>query len=46
ADVVDALALGPDELQRIGEAARARVMAEHTAQHRGDQLLRLLEVSA
>lgn len=46
ADVVNALALGPDELHRIGEAARRRVLAEHTAQHRGDQLLRLLEVSA
>jgi spore maturation protein CgeB len=46
ADVVAGLALDADELRRIGEAARARVMSEHTAQHRGDQLLRLLGVPA
>lgn len=45
-EVVDALALGPDELRRIGAAARERVLAEHTADHRGQQLLELLEVAA
>jgi len=46
ADVVNALALGPDELRRIGAAARERVLAEHTADHRGRQLLQLLEGAA
>lgn len=45
-EVVDALALSRDELRRIGTAARERVLAEHTADHRGQQLLALLEVAA
>jgi spore maturation protein CgeB len=45
-EVVDALALGPGELRRIAVAARERVMAEHTAERRGEQLIRLLEVNS
>jgi spore maturation protein CgeB len=45
-DVVDALAMNAEELQRIGAAARERVFAEHTSQCRGKQLIDLLEVSA
>ncbi|HEV2732751.1 MAG TPA: glycosyltransferase, partial [Terriglobales bacterium] len=42
-DVVDALALGSDELRRIASAARERVLDEHTAEHRSRELVRLLE---
>src|SRR6266699_1310228 len=45
-DVVDDLALSPDELRRIGSAARERVLDEHTADHRSRELIRLLEASA
>ena len=45
-EVIDALALGSDELARIGQAARERVLAEHTATHRSEELVRLIEVSA
>jgi spore maturation protein CgeB len=45
-EVIDALALGSDELRRIGQAARDRVLAEHTATHRSEELVRLIEVSA
>lgn len=45
-DVVDALALTSDDLHRIGAAARDRVLSEHTAGHRSEQLVRLLEVAA
>jgi spore maturation protein CgeB len=45
-DVVDALALPPDELRRIGSAARERVLDEHTSEHRSRELIRLLEVAA
>lgn len=37
-----ALELGDGELRRIGEAARARTLAEHTSQHRADELLAAL----
>jgi len=37
-DVMDVLSLSDVELRRIGEAARARVLAEHTAEQRGLQL--------
>ncbi|MBA3428067.1 MAG: glycosyltransferase family 1 protein, partial [Actinobacteria bacterium] len=30
--------LSPEEAQAIGERARARVLAEHTAEHRADEL--------
>jgi spore maturation protein CgeB len=45
-DVVKFLALSPEELRSIGCAARERVLAEHTAEHRSQQLLRLLEMAA
>jgi spore maturation protein CgeB len=45
-DVVDALALPPDELRRIGSAARERVLDEHTSEHRSRELIRLLEAAA
>lgn len=45
-EVQDALSLGKEELRRIGEAGRRRVLAEHTADHRGAELLSLLEVAA
>jgi spore maturation protein CgeB len=43
-DVIGALSLGDEERRRIGKAARARTLAEHTAEHRGKQLLDLLAV--
>lgn len=46
AEILAALAEGRDELQRIGVAARERVMAEHTSDHRCQQLIQLLEANA
>ncbi len=37
-----ALALGPARLREVGEAARARLLREHTSAHRADELLALL----
>jgi spore maturation protein CgeB len=45
-DVTAALQLSRDELKRIGMAARERVLAEHTAERRSEQLIELLEVNA
>ena len=45
-DVVDDLTLPPDELRRIGSAARERVLDEHTSDHRSRELIRLLEAAA
>lgn len=45
-EVQDALSLKKEQLSQIGEAARRRVLAEHTADHRGLELLSLLEVAA
>jgi spore maturation protein CgeB len=45
-EVQEALALDREELRRIGNAARRRVLAEHTADHRGLELASLLEVAA
>jgi spore maturation protein CgeB len=42
ADVVAALRLPDEELAAIGQRARARVLAEHTAWHRAVELERLL----
>ncbi len=42
-DVAAALDLAPERLAAIGEAARARVLAEHTSAHRAAELLRLLQ---
>ncbi|HEU4566089.1 MAG TPA: glycosyltransferase [Gemmatimonadaceae bacterium] len=43
ADVTDALDLGPDALASIAWAARERVLAEHTAERRAEELVELLE---
>jgi len=45
-DVTDAISLSPDELGQIACAARERVLAEHTAEHRSQELLRALEAAA
>jgi len=45
-DVCDAISLNPAELDQIAGAARERVLSEHTAQHRSQELLRLLEAAA
>ena len=45
-EVLDALASSPEDLQRVAGAARERVMAEHTADHRCQELIHLLEVNA
>ena len=45
-EVAQVLALSPEELQEIGGAARERVLAQHTAEHRCDQLLSMLEEAA
>ena len=45
-EVQQALSLSKEQLQEIGEAARKRVLAEHTADHRVGELLSLLEVAA
>lgn len=45
-EVQQALSLSKGELRHIGESARRRVLAEHTADQRGIQLLSLLEVAA
>jgi spore maturation protein CgeB len=44
-DVVEALARDPEELERVGRAARERVLREHTADHRSRELLGLLEAA-
>jgi spore maturation protein CgeB len=45
-DVTAAISLAPDELEQIARAARGRVLGEHTAEHRSQELLRLLEAAA
>jgi spore maturation protein CgeB len=45
-DVEEALKLDPEVLRRMGNRARERVLAEHTAEHRSTELLSLLEVAA
>lgn len=42
-DVVGAVELGPERLARIGAAARDRVLAEHTARRRAEELVSLIE---
>jgi len=42
-EALDALDRTPDELERLAERARARVLDEHTSAHRAKELLRLLE---
>src|SRR5690606_23389849 len=38
-DAIDALRRDDDQLRQIGAAARARVLAEHTAEHRAAPLV-------
>jgi spore maturation protein CgeB len=45
-DVVDALSLSREELRCMGRAARERVLATHTAEHRSRELTNLLEAVA
>lgn len=45
-DVVSAIHRDRGDLQCIGRAARERVLAAHTAEHRGRQLMDLLETAA
>ena len=45
ADVVEALSRHPQELRRIGRAARERVLGAHTAEHRSRELLRMVEAA-
>lgn len=42
-DTLAAIARAPDDLRRIGARARERVLAEHTSDHRADELLRRIE---
>ena len=44
-DVVEALSRPPGELARIGRAARERVLAEHTSEHRARELVELLDAA-
>jgi spore maturation protein CgeB len=43
AEIVSALT--PDDARRIGEAAMARVLAEHTYAHRAEQVITLLDAA-
>jgi spore maturation protein CgeB len=45
-DVVDALSRTPDELRRIGGAARERALSAHTADARARELIELMEQEA
>ena len=41
-EVREALDMNEDERRRMGQAARARVLAQHTAMHRAQELEKLL----
>jgi spore maturation protein CgeB len=45
-DITEAISLSRKELDQIACAARERVLCEHTAEHRSQELLRLLEAAA
>jgi spore maturation protein CgeB len=45
-DVAALFALDPRELKGIGQAARERVLAEHTAERRSEQMVQLLQEAA
>lgn len=45
-EVLDALSLGDAEVRRIAEAARERVLAEHTSAHRAQELEAMLADAA
>jgi spore maturation protein CgeB len=42
-DVIAAVSRSPEELARIGHAARERTLQEHTAVSRADELVRIIE---
>jgi len=42
-DVIGALSRSPEELRAVGKAARERVLACHTAEHRSQELISALE---
>ena len=42
AEAVDAIGADPKELAQMGRAARARVLSQHTAQHRARELVGIL----
>jgi hypothetical protein len=44
-DVTAAIDLSPEELRRIGTAARERTLSQHTALHRAIELETVLEES-
>lgn len=44
--VSEVLSMPASELQKVGAAARKRVLAHHTAQHRSQEFLRLVEEAA
>jgi spore maturation protein CgeB len=45
-DALVALSLSPSTLEKMGQAAKERALAEHTAKHRAHQLLEILSSSA
>ncbi|HET7442193.1 MAG TPA: glycosyltransferase [Terriglobales bacterium] len=45
-EVAEVLALPQEELQKVGAAARHRVLSQHTARHRAHELINLLEAAA
>jgi spore maturation protein CgeB len=45
-DVVQALSRSPEQLRQVGKAARERALDAHTARHRSQELLNLLEAAA
>jgi spore maturation protein CgeB len=42
-DALEALSRSPEELVRIGQAARERTLSKHTATHRAEELVALLD---
>lgn len=45
-EVIAALTLGSTELQAVAQAAQERIIAEHTAERRAQELVRLVEANA
>ncbi len=43
---LDAITGDPENLRKMGKAARERVLDAHTAEHRGRELVELLEAAA
>jgi spore maturation protein CgeB len=44
-DTLEALSRSPEELARIGRAARERALTEHTATRRAEELVELMETT-